>query len=285
MADWLRESSWAGRQPQSLRRGLCPGRGEGVAAASAHARCVRRADGGGSHGGSVREVGAAQPPGLGVVSEVRAPGASAEKGRGPRCRCLARRLPLRLGEAAPGPPGLPGAGVVGGSSRRGMHHRPGCPAGLLCGWAALRRGRGPRERGRAAPGAGGKRGPRAGRRARAVGADSLLEPSSRPARSAPRVRLLSSLEPAAPALRKASSCVGGAGPSLCSVGGAAQSRVSAEQPLGPPARGAGRPVSACRGRWPRGGAPGGDAGRGVIAAWDYVQGDPGTEQGPPGIPE
>lgn len=73
VADWLRESSWAGRQPQSLRRGLCPGRGEGVAAASAHARCVRRAGGGGSHGGSVREVGAAQPPGLGVVSEAISP--------------------------------------------------------------------------------------------------------------------------------------------------------------------------------------------------------------------
>lgn len=70
MVDWLRGSSWEGKEAQSLRE--CPGgRGEGPAA-SAHAPCARRPRG--SDGGSVREGGAAQPSGFGVVSQVRGAG-------------------------------------------------------------------------------------------------------------------------------------------------------------------------------------------------------------------
>ena len=70
VVDWLRGSSWAGKAAQSLRK--CPGgRGDGPAA-SAHAPCTRSA--GGSDGGSVCEAGAAEPPGFGVVSQVRGAG-------------------------------------------------------------------------------------------------------------------------------------------------------------------------------------------------------------------
>lgn len=67
--DWLRRSGWAGRPARSLREGLGP-RGGGPAA-PAHACGARRADGGGSHGGSVCEGGAAQPLGFSVVSQVK----------------------------------------------------------------------------------------------------------------------------------------------------------------------------------------------------------------------
>lgn len=85
-----------------------PGPRGGEPEASAHARCVRSADGGDdSHGGSVREAGAARRPGFGAVSQVR--GARlpvTQERRGPQGGSSSGGALRRVG---------PGAGVVGTS--------------------------------------------------------------------------------------------------------------------------------------------------------------------------
>lgn len=125
-----------GKQAQSLRERPGPprGRASGLRACLVRTQCRRRW----SYGGSVREVGAVQPPGFGIVFQVRGTRMTvAEEGAVlSAAPAPIFRLSLRPAEAAPGVPS--GAGRRGSVvPRRGAQTTArGCLAGHLL-WPGL----------------------------------------------------------------------------------------------------------------------------------------------------